>query len=137
MHSGQQAKTCFSANLTAKIMQITRRTKEFVHFFALELLIRVFLRILYSNLLPIYKSNTETQRYRGKENLCTFVSVLILLIRFWLRRGKDNKNFVFCFAFHSLIRTFGFAESTFALESNNKNFVFCFAFLSLIRTFAE
>ena len=61
MHSGQQAKTCFSANLTAKIMQITRRTKEFVHFFALELLIRVFLRILYSNLLPIYKSNTETQ----------------------------------------------------------------------------
>jgi transcription elongation factor GreA len=49
--------------------------------------------------------------------------------------GKENKNFVFYFAFHSLIRILA-APKVLPLGKENKNFVFYFAFHSLIRTFA-
>ena len=38
--------------------------------------------------------------------------------------GKENKNFVVCFAFRSLMRDFGSAESTLARKSSNKIWLF-------------
>ena len=58
----------------------------------------------------------------------------------WLRRryslGQENKNFVFCFAFRSLIRTLA-SPKVLSFGQENKNFVFCFAFRSLNRTFVS
>ena len=59
-----------------------------------------------------------------------------LLPRSASARACQRKNFVFLFAFCSLIRTSGYAEGTSARACQRKNFVFLFAFCSLIRTFA-
>ena len=50
--------------------------------------------------------------------------------------GNEIKNLGFCFAFHSLIRNFGFAEFTSVRNSKSKKILFSFAFRSLIRNFA-
>ena len=49
---------------------------------------------------------------------------------------NEIKNFVFSFAFRSLIRNFGFTEFTFVRKSKSKKILFSFAFRSLIRNFA-
>ena len=80
--------------------------------------------------------------------MCIFGKVFVLLTSVEILAGASEnefssppfrneiKNFVFSFAFRSLIRNFGFAEFTSVRKSKSKKIFFSFAFRSLIRNFA-